>query len=182
MPKYLNNEDFLVYRIRKKDQDALSYLYDHYAANIKGIIMNMVSDETVSEELTQDVFLKVWDKIDRYDDKKGRFFTWILRIARNLSIDHLRTKESKKAEKTGSLKRHGTAVIQRTSVEMEVDTLGLPDVIDTLKNDEREIIELLYLKGYSQSEAAKQLNIPLGTVKTRVRMAMNQLRAKRHLI
>lgn len=182
MSKYISNEDFLVYRIQNKDQEAFSFLYDNYAASIKGIILNIVLDETASEELVQDAFLRIWDKIDYYDKGKGRFFTWMLRIARNVSIDYLRTRESKKSEKTGSLKIENSEVIRQTSTEMEVDALGLPEVLKSLKKDDQEIIELLYLKGYSQSEASKKLKIPLGTVKTKVRTAIKQLRAKSHLI
>lgn len=124
----------------------------------------------------QDVFLKIWDKIDSYDPAKGRLFTWMLNLAKNQAIDKTRSKEISRENKTGSLDNFVSDVKSGEFVEQRIDGIGVKDILTGLPDDQRFIVEHLYLKGYSQSELAEEFNIPLGTVKTRLRIAMKQLR------
>ena len=135
-----------------------------------------MKEEDIAEEILQDVFLKIWDKIENYDASKGKLFTWMLNIARNQAIDKTRSKEMSKAKKTDDIDNLVNAV-NRQSIELQVDSIGLTEVLARLSKDQRFVVEHLYLKGYTQSELADEFNIPLGTVKTRLRLGMMELRS-----
>jgi RNA polymerase sigma-70 factor (ECF subfamily) len=124
----------------------------------------------------QDVFLKIWDKIDSYDSSKGKLFTWMLNIARNQAIDKTRSKEISKGKKTDDIDHLVGRIDKADYGEQKVDSIGLAEVLVKLPEEQRFVIEKLYLEGYTQSEVAEDFNIPLGTVKTRTRMAMIELR------
>lgn len=136
----------------------------------------MVKHEDVAEEVLQDVFLKIWDKIDSYDSSKGKLFTWMLNIARNQAIDKTRSKEISKGRKTDDIDNLVGRIDKADYGEQKVDSIGLTEVLVKLPEEQRFVIEKLYLEGYTQSEVAEEFNIPLGTVKTRTRMAMIELR------
>ncbi len=136
----------------------------------------MVKNEDVAEEVLQDVFLKIWDKIDAYDASKGKLFTWMLNIARNQAIDKTRSKEISKGRKTDDIDNLVGKIDRADYGEQNVEAIGLKEVLVKLNDDQRFVIEKLYLEGYTQSEVAEEFNIPLGTVKTRTRMAMIELR------
>ena len=141
-----------------------------------GIITRVVKNKDVAEEVLQDVFLKIWDKIDAYDSSKGKLFTWMLNIARNQAIDKTRSKEISKGRKTDDIDNLVGKIDKADYSEQNVEAIGLSEVLAKLNNDQRFVIEKLYLEGYTQSEVAEEFNIPLGTVKTRTRMAMIELR------
>ena len=124
----------------------------------------------------QDVFLRIWDRIDNYDAAKGRLFTWMLNIARNLAIDKTRSKEISKDRKTDDIDDLVNRIDRKQQSEQKVETIGLKEVLGRLSEEQKFVVEYLYLKGYTQSELADEFNIPLGTVKTRLRLAMIELR------
>jgi RNA polymerase sigma factor (sigma-70 family) len=154
----------------------LDYLYDHYSAALYGVVHRVVNNEDVSEEVLQDVFLRIWDKIDNYDPAKGRLFTWMLNIARNLAIDKTRSKEISKDRKTDDIDDLVSKIDRTEQAELNVEVIGLKEVLGQLSADQKFVVEYLYLKGYTQSELAEEFGIPLGTVKTRLRLAMIELR------
>lgn len=155
----------------------MDYLYDHYSGAIYGAVLRILRTEEIAEEVLQDVFLKVWDKIEQYDASKGRLFTWMIQIARNLAIDKSRSKETSKSKKTDDIDFLVGRIDRQENMEMEVDAIGLKEVLQKLSVEQQFIVSHLYLKGYTQSEVAEEFNIPLGTVKTRLRLAMNELRS-----
>jgi RNA polymerase sigma factor (sigma-70 family) len=171
------SEEELVAGLKRKSQSSLDYLYDHYSGALYGIISRIVPREEVAEEVLQDVFLKIWDKVESYDPAKGKLFTWMLNIARNQAIDKTRSKEISKGRKTDDIDNLVNKIDRTENTEMEVDAIGLSDVLGRLPENQRFVVELLYLKGYSQSELSEEFNIPLGTVKTRLRLGMIELRA-----
>lgn len=126
--------------------------------------------------MLQDVFLKVWDKFDHYDASKGKLFTWLLNIARNQAIDKTRSREISKDKKTSDIQNVVSRIDNEDYIEQRVDGIGVQDILKDLPKEQHFIVEHLYLKGYTQSELAEEFNIPLGTVKTRLRLAMQQLR------
>jgi len=136
----------------------------------------VVKNEYVAEEVLQDVFLKVWDKIHAYDATKGKLFTWMLNIARNQAIDKTRSKEISKSRKTGDIDNLLGRIDRAEYSEQQVEAIGLKELLVKLNDEQRFVIEKLYLEGYTQSEVAEEYSIPLGTVKTRTRMAMIELR------
>lgn len=170
------DQDQLATQLKAKNKQAFSYLYDHYSAAVFGIISRIVIDENISEEVLHDAFLKFWEKIDQYDSSKGRLFTWMANISRNLAIDKLRSKELKKADKTDSMHTYVTDSIAGTKAFQNIDGIGLAEALKALREEERFVLEMTYFKGYTQSEITKEFDIPLGTVKTRLRMAMKSLR------
>lgn len=166
----------LVARLKRKDKMALSYLYDHYSGALYGVVMRIVQDEKVAEEVLQDVFMRIWDKIDSYDQSKSRLFTWMFNLSKNMAIDKLRSRELKKAGKTVEIANNVYTLDRDYLVHQNIDSIGLKEVIVKLRDEERLILELVYLKGYTQSEVSESQGIPLGTVKTRLRMALINLR------
>lgn len=134
-------------------------------------------NEDIAEELLQDVFLKIWDKIENYDAGKGKLFTWMLNIARNQAIDKTRSKEMNKGKKTDDIDNLVNRIDSQSYGELQVDAIGLKEVLDRLSKDQKFVVDHLYLKGYTQSELAEEFDIPLGTVKTRLRLAMVELRS-----
>ena len=142
-----------------------------------GVIGRIIQKEEVAEEVLQDVFLKIWDKIDNYDSTKGRLFTWMLNLTRNLAIDKTRSKEITKEGKTRGIDNLVSTIDKRESVEQEVDAIGVKNILADLPEEQKFVVDHLYFKGYSQSELAEEFDIPLGTVKTRLRLAMKQLRS-----
>lgn len=162
--------------LKSKRPSALEYLYDHYSGSLYGIIFRIVRQEDIAEEILQDVFLKIWDKIDNYDASKGKLFTWMLNIARNQAIDKTRSKEMNKGKKTDDIDYLVNKIDNQGSAELQIDGIGLKEVLMELSEDQRFIVNQLYLKGYTQSEVAEEFGIPLGTVKTRLRAAMIELR------
>jgi RNA polymerase sigma factor (sigma-70 family) len=166
----------LVQRLRAKDRAAFEYLYDHYSAALNGVIARILKNDAIAEEVLQDIFLKIWDRFENYDPTKGKLFTWMVNIARNQAIDKTRSKEISKEQKTGALENIVGDVSNKNYVEQGVDAIGVKDILKSLPEDQKFVVEQLYLNGYSQSELADEFNIPLGTVKTRLRSAMQQLR------
>lgn len=126
--------------------------------------------------MLQDVFLKVWDRFELYDSSKGRLFTWLLNVARNQAIDKTRSKEISNERKTRGIENLVNKVERQEYIEQGVDSIGIKEILHGLPEEQQFIVTHLYLKGYTQSELAEEFNIPLGTVKTRLRLAMQQLR------
>lgn len=162
--------------LQRRNRSALEYLYDHYSGALLGVIGRILKKEELAEEVLQDAFLKIWDKIDSYDPAKGKLFTWMLNIARNQAIDKTRSKEFSKGKKTGDIDNFVNRVDRSDYLEQSVDAIGLKDVLRQLPEDQRFVIDQHYLKGYTQAEMADEFNLPLGTVKTRMRLAMKELR------
>ena len=171
------SEEELVAGLKSRKQASLDYLYDHYSGALYGIISRIVKKEEVAEEVLQDVILKIWDKIQSYDPAKGKLFTWMLNLARNQAIDKIRSKEINKGRKTDDISNLVNRIDNAENTEQSVDSIGLKEVLDRLPESQRLVVELLYLKGYTQSELADEFNIPLGTVKTRLRLGMIELRS-----
>ena len=168
------NEPELVLLLQQRNKAAYSYLYDNYAGALRAVIFNIVNDEELANDILQDVFVKIWKQIDSYDTLKGRLFTWMLNISRNASIDTVRSKGFRNNRNTGEL----TDATQRSagSSEINTDAIGLKKIVYQLKEEYRVLVDLSYFQGYTQDEISKSLNIPLGTVKTRLRTALVQLR------
>lgn len=154
----------------------MSYLYDHYSGALYGVILRIVQKESVAEEVLQDVFIKIWNKIDGYDETKGRLFTWMVNVARNQAIDKTRSKEIRREQKTGALENLVNRIDSKDFLEQSTDGIGVKELLNKLQPEQQFVVDYLYLKGYTQSELAEEFNIPLGTIKTRVRLAMEQLR------
>lgn len=162
----------LVASLRQKDNQAFSYLYEHYSGALYGIIKQIVADVELSNDVVQETFVNIWKRIDSYDESKGRLFTWMLNIARNAAIDKTRSKGFQQSQRQIPLDGE---IIQPT-VKPGIDDYGLKKLILKLKDEQRLLIDLSYFQGYTHEQIATALHIPLGTVKTRIRSALTQLR------
>jgi len=170
------SEEELVMLLQQKDKQAFSYLYDHYAPALNTVIFRMVNDNALAEDILQEVFVKIWNHLSDYDKYKGRLFTWMLNIAKNHSIDTLRSKGYQKQQKISSDENSVHMMSDGGAAARRSDTIGLRKQLFLLKPEYRELIELAYFSGYTQDEIAKQTGIPLGTVKTRLRTAIIELK------
>jgi RNA polymerase sigma factor (sigma-70 family) len=170
------SEEELVSGLKARSQSYLDYLYDHYSSALYGVVHRILNNDDVAEEVLQDAFLRIWDKIGSYDPARGRLFTWMLNIARNLAIDKTRSKEISKDRKTDDIDDLVNKIDRKEQAELNVDFIGLKEVLGRLSEEQKFVVEYLYLKGYTQSELADEFKIPLGTVKTRLRLAMIELR------
>jgi len=168
--------EVLVERFQQKDVSAFEQLHGMYSENICGVINTIVRDEDLAQEICQDVFIKIWNNAESYNASKGRFFTWILNIARNAAIDKVRSKSYKNSKKNLSADYFVGILAAEEKSEARVDVGRLRNLVKGLKKKCIEIIEMLYFKGYTQKETSEELEIPLGTVKTRNRSCISQLR------
>ena len=170
------SEEELVTHLRAHSEVAFSYLYDNYAAALNGIIIKMVDDTQLAEDILQEAFLKIWNNFKQYDSSKGRLFTWMINITRNLTIDTLRSKAYKKGKKISQDENSVTTYQDKNFTSNRFDTIGLRKQVQFLKPEQKVIIDMAYFNGYTQEEISKEMEIPLGTVKTRMRTALMELR------
>ncbi len=169
-------EEELVAGLLLRDQQVFGYLYDHYAPALNAVIYRMVEDRELSEDILQEAFVKIWNNFTSYDKTKGRLFTWMLNITRNLTIDTLRSKGYKKQHKISGNENIVSNIQDNKTGIHQFDALGIKKQLANLKADQQQIIDLAYFSGFTQDEISKQLGIPLGTVKTKMRMAILELR------
>ncbi len=170
------SEEELITALRRREKIAAEALYDMYSAALFGVIVRIVSDEATAEDVLQETFIKIWNSFSGYSAEKGRLFTWMINIARNLAIDKVRSKDFKNQAKNQELENNVTFIDERKNTVYNPELLGLKDLVETLRPEQKLILDLIYFKGYTHVEAAEELEIPLGTIKTRLRMAIQQLR------
>lgn len=168
-------EQELISLLQQKSKEGFDYLYANYSAALYGVISRIVTDEQTAQDVLQDVFVKIWKSIGKYDATKGRLYTWMLNLARNTSIDKLR---SKGEIMKGKIQNDEAAVYDSSNLktEQETNTIGLRDTVAGLEPQYQVIVELAYFKGFTLDEISKTIDVPLGTVKTRMRKAITMLR------
>ena len=171
-----NLEKWLIEGLKSREPGAFDVIYDRYTPALYGVIKRIVVDDEIAEEVAHDALLKIWEKASTYDPEKGRLFTWMLNIARNLAIDKTRSRRFKEAQKTEPQSDNVYIIDEKNQTEQHPEDIGVRELLEYLKEDQKLVIELLYFKGYTQSEIAGQFDIPLGTVKTRTRSALQKLR------
>jgi RNA polymerase sigma-70 factor (ECF subfamily) len=171
-------ESELILLLQKQEKVGFDYLYDHYSAALMGIALRIVEDKDSAEEIVHDTFMKIWNSIEGYESDKGRLFTWMARICKNCSLDHVKSKNFKKNLKTDGLSN--VVVDRETGLREHVntDTIGVKEWMNVLPPEQKAVFQALYFEGMSQSQAAEELEIPLGTVKTRLRMGLIEIRKK----
>ena len=167
-------EAALVERLLARDEQALRLLHDRYSRSLLTVIVRLVHNQELAQDVLQEGLLKVWLSIERYDAARGRLFTWMVRVCCNQAIDAMRSPRHRFHNETRSLEVGGA---QRASApaSFNPEHIGLRELTLKLKPRQREVIELLYFGGCTQAETAEQLGIPLATVKTRARTAIQVL-------
>jgi RNA polymerase sigma-70 factor (ECF subfamily) len=170
------SEEELILALRNREKIAAEALYAMYSASLYGVISRIVIDTATAEDVLQDTFVKIWNSFSSYSAEKGRLFTWMVNIARNLSIDKIRSKDFKNQNKNQELENNVTFIDEQRNTVYKPELLGIKDLVEKLKPEQKSILDLVYFKGYTHVEAADELGVPLGTIKTRLRMAIVQLR------
>jgi RNA polymerase sigma factor (sigma-70 family) len=172
----MGDQELLILQFQKKDVKAYEKLYGLYCDSISGVVNNIVKNDDLAQEITQDVFIKAWNNAESYSPKKGRFFTWMLNIARNAAIDCTRSKKYKQSKQNLNADFLVDILETNTRLDSTTDTIGLKEFVTKLGDTCKSIIELLYFKGFTQKEASEELEMPLGTIKTRNRTCIGELR------
>jgi len=163
----------LITRLQQQDRGAIGSLYDAYSGALYGVVLRIVQSHELAQQVLQDTFLKAWKNGASYDASKGRLFTWLLNIARNTAIDATRTSHFQHSRKTSGLDQ---IAHKPGGDSLNPELLGVREIVDRLDEKYRVLIDLVYFKGYTQEEAAEETGIPIGTIKTRIRYAINELR------
>jgi RNA polymerase sigma-70 factor (ECF subfamily) len=175
-------DDRLVAALESRDQRALETLYDRYGDYVYSVCLRMVGDVQLAEDLTQEVFLRVWRRPDLYDVSRGRFVTWLLSVARNRGIDERRSRGRRfRHESPPSLAAEEMLASAPADDGADIAVLSeervvIEKALATLPAEQRLAIQLAYFGGYTQQEIALGLHQPLGTVKTRIRLGLQKLR------
>lgn len=169
-------EPLLVEAMRQGKQDAYSQLYDQYSSTLFGVVNKVVRNEEFAPDVLQDSFVKIWKNIGNYSAQKSTLFTWMLNITRNTAIDFIRSKNYRVGLENQNIDDSVSIVEAQHSTSQNINTIGIKDKALGLDDKYSILLEKLYFEGYTQEEVSKELDIPLGTVKTRVRAAMIELR------
>ena len=169
----------LLQQIQAGNEEALIALHGRYANLVYSVAYRILDDGMSAEEVTQDTFLRLWNKSHRYDPDKGKFVTWLLTLTRRVAIDMLRQRKRQPPQQTPSsddIPELWEEVLAADAGESSELRRTLLAVMDELPSDQRKAIELAYFYGMSHTDIAEYLTLPLGTVKTRIRQGMQKLR------
>jgi RNA polymerase sigma-70 factor, ECF subfamily len=173
-PNIAENE--LVILLKNKNHRGYSILYENYSKTLYNIIYKVVQSKETSTDLLQDTFVKIWNNIDRYNPSKGCLYTWMLNITRNLAIDKIRSVAYLQTTKNVFLEDYISKIDEQYHFEADFDGTGLQKIIERLPPNQKHVIDLVYYKGYTQMEVSQKFEIPIGTVKSRIKIAISQLR------
>ena len=158
--------------LKTANPKGMESLYDHYSAALYGIALKIVPDPQIAQDVLQEAFVKIWKSAGSYDASKGTLFTWCLNILRNTAIDKTRSLGYRKSGKIQPLEHF----VDIGKQSIQPDQIGMKDFVFNLEDKYREVIDLIYFQGYTQREVEETLNIPLGTVKSRLRIGLSKLR------
>jgi RNA polymerase sigma factor (sigma-70 family) len=167
------NQTLIAELLKQQDTSAIAYLYDAYGSALYGVVLRIVHTKEIAEQVLQDTFLKVWHKGASFDASKGRLYTWLLNIARNTAIDATRNSHFHNRKNTDTIDNLTHTLDGEC---LNPDTVGLREIVKKLDEKYILLIDLIYFNQYTQQEAADATGLPLGTVKTRVRHALLELR------
>lgn len=162
--------------LKQRSSHAFRHLYLHYRGALYTAILQTIRDNEAAADVLQEVFVQIWKNIDKYDENKGRLFTWMLKVTRNMAINHTRAKNFRVHSKNEDIHNYVSVIEQKDNVHTGINHIGLRQQVHKLRPEYKDVIELSYFQGYKQEEIAEALKIPLGTVKTRLRNAIIELR------
>ncbi|MGI4742181.1 MAG: RNA polymerase sigma factor [Janthinobacterium lividum] len=173
------NELPLVQRLYARDEQAMALFYRKYKQALYHFIWRIVRQDELAEDILQESMLKFWLSFATYNADRGRLFTWALNISRNIAIDRLREARYRDAKRTSSLSEADVAHVA-ASPTFRPEHIGVRDWLNVLPASDRQLMEVLYLQGHTQTEAAEALHLPLGTVKSRVARIVRTLARVMH--
>lgn len=166
-------EKHIVELLLESNEKAISLLYDHYADTLFGVAIKIVKDSDLAQDVLQESFVKIWNKGSTYDPAKAKLFTWLLRIVRNTAIDKMRSLGTKS---TAEIQMDVSDVYNLGSEEIRPELLDLQQNLEKIDPRYKEVLEALFIQGMTQQEASKTLNIPLGTIKSRLKIGLREMK------
>ncbi len=171
------DDTVLLQRVAAGDGDALLLLHKRYANLVYSMALRVLGDSHLAEEVTQDVFLKLWQKSQRYDSRRGSFSTWLLSVTRFAAIDRLRREGRIPVASLQPGDQSEPAIADQFQERAWEQGQHLRLLLEQLPPEQRQLIELAYFGGMAHRDLAEHLNLPLGTVKSRLRLGLQKLRA-----
>jgi RNA polymerase sigma-70 factor (ECF subfamily) len=169
----------IIARLHRRDADGLAAAYDRYGRTVYALFVRITRDPAVAEDLTQELFLRLWNRSREFDPQRGALGVWLLSMARNLAIDHVRSAHSRFATRLRPMDHVDTLSFSSNPSVSESrihDERTIRQAFNALNAAEKRVMELAYFEGFSQSEIAEKLHEPLGTIKSRMRSALGRLR------
>ena len=165
-------EKHIVTLLAEKDDKAISLLYEHYGDTLYGVAYKVIKDEDLAQDILQESFIKIWKKADTYDASKAKLFTWLFRITRNTAIDKLRSINNKMDREV----QIDVSDVYNVGVEgIRPDVLDMQDNLEKIEPKYQIVLEALFFEGMTQQEASDELGIPLGTIKSRLKIGLREL-------
>ncbi|WP_067149649.1 RNA polymerase sigma factor [Pseudotamlana agarivorans] len=166
-------EKEIISLLKKEDKRAISLLYENYADALLGVIRKVITDDDMAQDVLQETFVKVWRYAKKYDATKAKLFTWLYRIAYNTAIDKVRSLKNKT---NNEVQMETSTVYKVTSNELNQDVLDIKKHLNTLDEKYQIVINALFFEGMTQQEASEELDIPLGTIKSRLKIGLRELK------
>ena len=154
----------------------MSALYRMYSDSLYRVISTIVVIEEVAQDLLQETFIKIWKSFKQYDPGKGRLYTWMARLARNISIDYLRSVNYRNYTVSENLSESAQQIDQKFQVSYNPELIGVKDMTNILNEEQRSALDLIYFKGYTHVQAAEELNITVGILRSRLQSSITELR------
>ena len=166
-------EKEIVSLLERGDKKAIQLLYENYADALYGVIKKIISDEDTAQDVLQESFVKIWRYSKKYDASKAKLFTWLYRIAYNAAIDKVRSLKNKT---NSEIQIEVSSVYKITSNELNQDVLDIKEHLNTLDDKYKVVLYALFFEGMTQQEASDELDIPLGTIKSRLKIGLRELK------
>ena len=166
-------EKDIVYLLERGDKKAITLLYEHYADALYGVIQKIISDEDIAQDVLQETFVKIWRYAKKYDASKAKLFTWLYRIAYNTAIDKVRSLKNKNNKE---VQIENSSVYKITTNQLNDEVLDIQKHLSTLEEKYQIVINALFFEGMTQQEASEELDIPLGTIKSRLKIGLRELK------
>lgn len=172
------SEDKLVEGLKNMDGSAMSALYRMYSDSLYRVISTIVVIEEVAQDLLQETFIKIWKSFKHYDPGKGRLYTWMARLARNISIDYLRSVNHRNYTVSENLIESTQQIDKKFQVSYNPELIGVRDMTTILNEDQRTTLDLIYFKGYTHVQVAEELNVTVGIIRSRLQSSISELRRR----
>ncbi len=166
-------EQHIVELLKAQDERAIGLLYDHYADALFGVAIKVTKDEVLAQDVLQESFVKIWKNASKYDVSKARLFTWLFRVVQNTAIDAVRSRQRKTSKE---IQIQDSNVYHIPTTKFAIEHLDIAAHASGLEDKYRVVIDALFFQGMTQQEASDELKIPLGTVKSRLKIGLRELR------
>ena len=166
-------EKHIVELLQERDEKAISLLYEHYGDTLYGVAYKVVRNEELAQDVLQESFVKIWKKSDSYDATKAKLFTWLFRITRNTAIDKLRSVNTK-SDKEIQIDVSDVYNLGVNSIRPEF--IDVKENLEKIESKYQIVLDALFFQGMTQQEASDELNIPLGTIKSRLKIGLRELK------